>query len=347
VNLVATVLAAVVMASPAVVSHIGDERIQESSGLAYSVRHPDLVYTMNDSGNRPMVFAIQVSTGQVVGETDLSDLELEDPESIAVDPQGMLWLGDLGDNDRDRDDVSIVAFEEPGPGKAAPRSLQRFAVRYDSGPSNVEAMLVSPTSRQIFLISKKNEDGGKPNVFALPQTLRADQPNVATNLNRPMPNGVSDATFTPDGSLALVETASKVLVYDARTWGAVGEFPGPGLPKGESMTIEPGGKSVLMGTEGENSPLVRIELPEIAVAKAQPTAAPTPTPAPTDAEVPPVGALTGPDVTPVKSEPIGIRTWGPIAGLVVIAAGFAVFRLIQRRRRLALRHRRIDQRLRD
>jgi hypothetical protein len=341
VSFIAAGIAAVLMASPTVVSHLADDRIKESSGLAYSARHPDLVYTMNDSGNRPVVFAVQVSTGKVVGQTDLASLDLEDPESIAVDRQGRLWLGDLGDNDRDRDDVSIVSFEEPGPGNAAPRGLQRYPVRFNTGPSNVEAMMVSPTSGQMFLISKKNEDGGNPNLFAMPQALKPGQPNVATSMNRPMPAGVSDATFTPDGLHALVETASKVLVYNPTTWESVGEFPGPGLPKGESMTVEPGGKSVLMGTEGEDSPLVRIDLPAFALPTTPPTSA-APTDEATSAMAPPAGGPTGPTAASAEPEPINAAVWAGAASLFVIAAAVPVLRIVRRRRRLRHRHRRID-----
>jgi hypothetical protein len=349
VNLVAAALAAVLMASPTVVSHMDDSRIRESSGLAYSVKFPDLVYTMNDSGNRPVVYAVQASTGKVVGLTDLAFLHLQDPESIAIDRQGRIWLGDLGDNHRDRDDVSIVSFDEPGPTTAAPHGLQRYPVKYSTGHSNVEAMMVYPTTGQIFLISKKNEDGGKPNLFVLPQTLQPGQTNMATSLNRPMPAGVSDATFTPDGRHALVETASKVLVYDPTTWQTVGEFAGPGLPKGESMTVEPGGKSLLMGTEGEDSALVRLALP--AYAATVPTSAPT-TAAPTGAAPttnatyanPPNGDLTGPNVTPVKPQPVGGLALAALTGMLVIAAGVTVLRYVRRRRRLLQRHRRIDER---
>ncbi len=56
------------------------------------MKHDDLVYTMNDEGGPgAKVYAVQVSTGEVVGATDISDLPIEDPESIAVDASGTLW----------------------------------------------------------------------------------------------------------------------------------------------------------------------------------------------------------------------------------------------------------------
>ncbi|HJR89100.1 MAG TPA: hypothetical protein VJ782_02965, partial [Aeromicrobium sp.] len=314
-----------------IVSRIADERIGESSGLAYSVRHPGLVYTMNDSGNRPVVYAIQVSTGKVVGQTDLASLDLEDTESIAVDRQGRLWLGDLGDNDRDRDDVSIVSFEEPGPGNAAPRALQRYPVKYSTGPSNVEAMMIHPASGQVFLVSKRNEDGGNPNLFALPRALRPGQPNVATSLNRPMLAGISDAAFTPDGRYALMKTASGIVAYDVKTWKPITSFQTPGLDKGESLTLEPGGRSVLMGSEGDESPIVRMTLP----AALAPAATSSPPSTSGDSEptaLPPVGPAA-PNVTPAEPANVTIPTLVTIGGLGVLVAAAVVVRAGRRRQR--------------
>ena len=339
-NLIAAGIAALLSASPIVVSHIGDERIKESSGLAYSVKHPDLAYTMNDSGNRPMVYAIQVSTGNVVGQTDLASLDLEDTESIAVDRQGRLWLGDLGDNDRDRDDVSIVSFEEPGPGNAAPRSLQRYPVKYSTGPSNVEAMMVYPKSGQIFLISKKNEDGGSPNLFVLPQALKPGQSNVATSLNRPMPGGVADATFAPDGRYALLKTATGVVAYDIKTWQPIDSFATPGLDKGESLTLEPGGRSILLGSEGDDSPIVRVTLPSDLAPVAATTSPPSPDGSGT--ALPPVGPVA-PNVTPAEPANVTVPTLVAIGGVGVIIAVGAAVRAAQRRRRIAHRHRRMAE----
>ena len=343
-NLIAAGIAALLSVSPTVVSHIGDDRILESSGLAYSVKHPDLVYTMNDSGNRPMVYAIQVSTGKVVGRTDLESLDLEDTESIAVDRRGRLWLGDLGDNDRDRDDVSIVSFDEPGPGNAAPRALQRYPVKYSTGPSNVEAMMVYPASGQIFLVSKKNEDGGKPNLFVLPQALKPGQPNLATSLNRPMPAGIADAAFSPDGRNAVMKTATGIVAYDVKTWKPITSVQTPGLDKGESLTFEPGGRSILMGSEGENSPIVRMTLPA-ALAPAATTSSPPTSSGRSQAgstALPPVGP-TAPNVTPAEPANVTVPMLVAVVGLaLIIAAGVGV-RAARRRRRIVQRHRRMAQ----
>lgn len=333
--------------SSSVVSRIADKDIAESSGLAYSAKYPDLAYTINDSKNRMVVYAIQVSTGQVVGRTDLDSMGLKDTESIYVDPRGRIWLGDLGDNDQDRDDVSIVSFDEPGPTSAAPQGLQRYPVRYDRGARNVEGMLVYPSTNQIFLINKTER--GNATLFSLPSQLSTTERNVAKDLRRPMPEAVSDAVFTADGRSALVESASGVTVYDPTTWKAKGEFDVPDVDKGESMTVEPDGKSALFGSEGEDSPIVRVTLPAYAASTG---AAATPDQgAPTGqtsgdggAAMPLPPLQPGPNTTPARPDLLTTVTLVLFGALAMVLAGVAVGRSAQRHHRLAQRHRRMAER---
>jgi len=322
--------------SGTVVSRIADERIRESSGLAYSVKYPDLAYTMNDSKNRAMVYAIQVSTGRVVGQVDLEDFDLEDPESIAVDRQGRLWLGDLGDNDIERDDVSILVFDEPGPGKKAARAVQRFPVAFKDGPANVEGMMIYPSTRQVFLINKT--EGGAGTLYVLPKSLRNGEENIAINLRRPMPARVSDAAFTPDGRHALVKTSTGVVAYDVATWQPIKSFQTPGLDQGESLTVEPGGRSILMGSEGDDSPILRVNLPsELAPGAASGGSQADPT------ALPPIGP-TAPNVTPAEPANVTVPTLVAIGGLGALVAAAVVLRGVQRRHRVAQRHERMADR---
>ena len=67
----------------------------------------------------PKVYAVQPVHRPSGRSHRPQSLDVEDTESIAVDAEGTLWLGDLGDNDRQRDDVAIIAFPEPGPGDSS------------------------------------------------------------------------------------------------------------------------------------------------------------------------------------------------------------------------------------
>ena len=86
----------------------------------------------------------------------------------------------------------------------------------------------------------------------------------------------SDGTFTPSGSQALIRTGEAVYVFDPETWSEVERLSVPPVENGESISMEPGGGSFVIGSEGENSPLIRV-----AFQSEEPEASPTPTPSPT------------------------------------------------------------------
>jgi len=249
-------------------SEISDSRIKESSGLAISAEHDDLAYTINDAGNDPIVYAIKISTGDVVGTTRVGGGDVEDSESIAIDGDGTMWLADLGDNDEERDDTALYAFPEPGPGDQSV-TAKRYPVSYDDGgAANIEALLVHPKTGKKFLASKEKKKSGT--LYSLPKKLSENGNNLATDLGKPMPRDVSDGTFSIDGSQALIRTRSAVHLFDPKTWKEVGTLDVPKVEQGESIAMEPGGTAFIIGSEGKNSPLIRVAFGSDATAEATP-----------------------------------------------------------------------------
>ncbi len=296
------------------VSRIDDPRIKESSGLAVSPTTDDLVYTINDAGNAPIVYAVTISTGKVVGTTAVEGGPISDTESIAIDSEGTMWLADLGDNDAERDDVALYSFEEPGPGDHTV-TAERYAVTYAEGPVDVEALLVHPKTGAKFLASKDKKKPGT--LFSLPDTLSTTQPNLATDLGKPVPEDVSDATYTLDGSQALIRTRDAVHVFDPQTWQEIRVLKVPKVEQGESISMEPSGTSFLIGSEGKRSPLIRVAYDPGTSDDATPTPAstdePTPAPAETSSAPAPAWLVLG-------------------GGLAAVAALGAIAWLVTRRR---------------
>jgi hypothetical protein len=254
-----------------VVSRMTDVRITESSGLAISSKHEDLAYTINDSGSTATIYAIRISTGEVVGTTIVRDPNWNwlDTEALAL-RDGTLWVADTGDNVQQRTDAALYALDEPGPGRhtVVPK---RYPVSYEEGPQNVEAIAVPPKSRRILLLSKLSAGGV---VHRLPAKLRTNAADVATPTSRATPAFTTDATYTADGQQVLVRNYAVAEVRDARTWDLVRTDVLPDQPLGETIALEPSGRSYLVGSEGLNSALMRVVV--------QPAAA-SPSPTPTDA----------------------------------------------------------------
>lgn len=259
-------------AGPDIVSRMSDPRITESSGLVISVKHDDLAYTINDSGNDPIVFAVKVSTGAVVGTTTITENTPIDTEAIAIDGDGTLWLADTGDNEQRRTDVALYSLPEPGTGEHSV-AAERYPLTYPGGPADVEALLVNPRTGAKGVVTKGLLGG---ELLALPKELVADQPNRAKAIDADMPAMVTDGVMSANGRFALLRTYGDVHLYDAKTWKSIRSAETPRQPQGETIAIERSQKSFLIGSEGANSALIRIAL---TLPKVEP--APTPSPTPT------------------------------------------------------------------
>lgn len=255
------------------ISQITDPRVVEASGMALSTRVPDLAYIVNDSGNDPVVFSIRVSTGEVIGTTTLVGVEPEDTEALAIGPDGRLWVADIGDNAGSREEVALLALPQPtGSGdETVEPTVQR--VRYAGGPVDAEGLLVDPRTGR-FLIATKGAFGGR--LLSLPASLLTDPDanSDAVAVARPedvtTPGLVTDAAVLPDGSGAVLRTYTDLYVYALPDWRLVGRRPLPQTRQGETLAVQPGGRSALVGSEGTPSPLLRVLLPADALAALEP-----------------------------------------------------------------------------
>ena len=237
-----------------VVSTMTDPRITESSGLVLSNRHSDLAYTINDSGNAPLVFAIRVSTGEVVGTTKVTGGTLVDTEALSIDSDGNLWIADTGDNNSSRNDAALYSLPEPGEGDHTV-SARRYRVGYSNGPQDVETLIINPKTNKKYLVSK-GLFGGE--VYPLPESLKGDVENSLAPQAGEVPLLLTDGAFTPDGRYAVLRSYIAIHVFDVTTWHQVRTEPLPYQKQGETLAMESAGDSFLVGSEGVGSTLLRL-----------------------------------------------------------------------------------------
>lgn len=133
--------------------------LQESSGVAVSRRAPGLLWTFNDSGNPPWLFATD-TLGTDRGVFEVTGARNIDWEAMALAPCGgttCLYLADTGDNLERRSSVRLYRLPEPATvdGSARRRTAvaQALDVRFPDGARDVEAMFVDSTGTA-YLISK-------------------------------------------------------------------------------------------------------------------------------------------------------------------------------------------------
>ncbi|RYJ06064.1 MAG: hypothetical protein EON52_08330 [Actinomycetales bacterium] len=255
-----------------VVSTIDDPRITESSGLAVSTRHADLAYTINDSGHGPEIFALRVSTGEVVGVTTVTGVTWRDTEAMAIDGDGRMWVADTGDNDAVRRDVALYAFDEPGEGEHS-TTAKRYPVKYTTGSQDVESLAIDPTTGRKVLVTKGLLDG---QVLTLPEKLSETEPNVPEDTAAASLLLATDAAWSPDGRWLVVRNYLQAATLDTTTWKTVSTVTLPDQEQGETLAFEPGGTSYLIGSEGKDSELLRIGFSSEDEAAPVPSATSTP-----------------------------------------------------------------------
>lgn len=224
-------------APPVPASALAEPRNREASGLAASRRTPNLLWTHNDSGGEPVLYAIDAHTGDLRGKVRLKGVRNIDWEDIAsFERDGKAWLvvGDIGDNFARRPFVLLHVLEEPAATALAPdretEGAPAYTLRvvYEDLARDCESLAVDAREGMIYLLSKREQ---VPRLYRLPlepnrETVVARRVGTVPHLPQPefiqrllkTPTGAyrgcpTAMDFLPDGSAALVLTYGDLLLF--------------------------------------------------------------------------------------------------------------------------------------
>lgn len=251
----------VAAAEDTVAFELKDSRIVESSGLA-----PDptsqLYWTVNDSGAQGVAYGV-TPEGEVKGSLRFR-VEPRDVEAVAM-AADRLYVGDIGDNDKERTEVTVFYFDNP---KANGQTItyNSWDFTYPDGAHDAETLLVDATGR-LYIVTK----GAKGAVYQAPAEPSATAENKLKKLGA-APAVVTDGTFLPGDKQIALLTYSSVEVIDAKTYAKVASAPIPKQKQAESLSLSLDGKSLLVGSEGKNSKVYEMAIPAGTTASASPSA---------------------------------------------------------------------------
>ena len=244
--------------------------LAETSGLAVSRTNPGVVWSHNDSGNDPVLYALDL-TGRLIGNVRVRNAANQDWEDMSAGPcpgpageaarqnagtASCLYIGDIGDNLWRRQELTVYIVEEPvlADGGQPPDAVRSraFRFRYSRRPDDSEALAVDEQG-DVVIVTKGL--AGVPGFFRISadhvaQALQSGETLTAVHeMNFPVRTDhdvarlVTGAAFSPDGRTLAVRTYHEVMFFrrstsaTVRQWEAVGApcFLGDAEPQGEAI----------------------------------------------------------------------------------------------------------------
>lgn len=270
-----------------VAGQLENEDLIEASGLARSQHDPEILWSINDGGSKPRIYAFD-HTGAHRGRIKLEDARNRDWEDIAsftLDGKPWLLVADIGDNDNKRKKVSFYVVAEPDladDDKLREKPAWRVDFRYPDGPRDAEAVAVDSANDRVLVLTKRDLP---PVLYEVPLRPDTDKTVTATRLGQieslPQPSrrDLDQALFTkdwhwqptamdlsPDGRLAVILTYRAVYVfrvgadlYDTLSGQAYALGLG-NFRDAESVAFSADSKSIFVTVERRHAPLLRIDL---------------------------------------------------------------------------------------
>ena len=244
---------------------------------------PGAYWTHNDSGDGPFIYAFD-NRGDSLGVFRVTGAQARDWEDISIGPgpqpnKSYLYIGDIGDNDKERSETVVYRVAEPVLNNvkstrsrpAVTESAEAIRLQYPDGKHDAEALLVHPTSGNIYIVTKV--------ALANPVVYEAAAPLIAGKLITMRRIGevrvpslfggvITGGAISPDGrrvalcdyfqGYELVLPATSANFNDIWKQRMTGFDLGK-RKQGEAITYRLDGKALLATSEGKQAPLFQVE----------------------------------------------------------------------------------------
>jgi hypothetical protein len=235
-----------------VTGHVSAPVATELSGLVLSRSQRGVLWTHNDSGDRPRVLAVGLE-GRLLADVTLTNADSFDWEDIAAGPDA-LYVGDIGDNLDQRESIVVYRIAEPRVRNgASPGATQarRIELRYPDGARDAEALLRDPVSGALVIVTKTSTGRSRVYVAAKPA------PGTTTTLRRRATlklgpgEAVTAGDVSADGRTIVLRTYTSAFAWTRRPGesvaAALGRKP---CTVGARLLAEGQGEALALAADG-------------------------------------------------------------------------------------------------
>ncbi len=213
---------------------LGALLLEESSGVAPSIKNSGKLWTHQDGGNGNYIYLIDGQTAEILCTYRVAgapNIDWEDMETV-LDPEtgkSYIYISDTGDNDQKRTSVAVYRLEEPlfenaDKGKVLTTdeaSLERYGFQYSDGSKDTEGMFVDRFSGDIYLITKRDEFS---RLYIIPYPYSGSSLNKAFFVGSLGFKEVSAATANIPGDKFIVRNRQVLFYWEKRAGEKVWEI---------------------------------------------------------------------------------------------------------------------------
>lgn len=243
-------------------------QIDEASGMVDSRTQAGNLWIEQDSGS-PAQLALLGYDGKVKGKISIPNSTNRDWEEMTIGPgpkdgTNYLYIGDIGDNNGQNALCQIYRLPEPASLQATIPQVDRINFRYPDGPRDAEAMFVDPATKDIYIISKREE---KVHLYSLPYPQNVNEVTVAKSYGELPMTFVTGASISPDGAEILVRTYTQLYYWkrdsgqsiaDALQFGNSRQLVVRAEPQGEAVCFDKDNKGFFTISERANASSINL-----------------------------------------------------------------------------------------
>ena len=195
--------------------------LEEVSGTEV-VPKSDLIWMVNDGGNKPTLFGLNYK-GQIIKEIYIR-AKNHDWEDLTSDEKGTIYIGDFGNNENERKNLSIIIVEhnELDEKKAEVDEIEfkyanqhKFPPKKDERYFDTEAFFYFNKSLYILTKSRVKNNYGKTTLYKIPAAKGEYTAEIVDEFENCSDAAcwITSADISPDGKKVVLLSQKQILVF--------------------------------------------------------------------------------------------------------------------------------------
>lgn len=181
-------------------------QLNSVSGISDSKANPGHLWAQEDSGNPPVLQLIK-HDGSILKSIFLKGISNRDWEELAL-ANNEIYIGETGDNGQSYSEYKFYIFPEPVSSIDTIIGIKTIRFNYPDGSHDAEAFLVDPSTKDIYIITKRDNPS---KIYKLSYPY-ATQSTVSLVGELPY-TSVVGAAISADGSEIIIKTYIRLFRY--------------------------------------------------------------------------------------------------------------------------------------